>query len=224
MDIEGLGKSIIDQFVDLKYLNSYADIYDLHTSKEELTKLDGFGELSISNLLDSIEKSKNRPFDKVLFALGIRFVGSGAAQKLARYFGSIDKLMSAAPEEIENVHEIGPSISNSVNKFFLTSENISIINRLKVAGLQFEIEKKATSSNKLKDLSFVLTGSLEKFTRDEAKEMIVENGGKVIGSVSKKTSYLVVGENAGSKLEKAEKLGVKILTEDEFLLLIESEK
>lgn len=224
MDIEGLGKAIIDQFVEFNFLKSYADIYDLHKNKNELIALERFGELSINNLISAIEESKNRPFEKVLFALGIRFVGAGAAQKLARHFNNIDNLMKASEEEIENIHEIGPSISVSIKKFFATSDNLEIVNRLRKAGLKFAVESTSETSEALKDFTFVLTGTLEKFTRDEAKEMIQKKGGKVTGSVSKNTSYLVVGENAGSKLEKAEKLGIKILTEDEFLSFIESAK
>jgi len=224
MDIEGLGKAIIDQFVEYDFLKSYADIYDLHKHKNELIALEGFGELSINNLISAIEESKNRPFEKVLFALGIRFVGAGAAQKLARHFKNIDNLLKASEDDIENIHEIGPSISVSIKKFFATSDNLEIVNRLRKAGLKFAVESTGETSEALKDLTFVLTGTLEKFTRDEAKEMIQQKGGKVTGSVSKNTSYLVVGENAGSKLEKAEKLGIKILTEDEFLSFIESAK
>ncbi len=224
MDIEGLGKAIIDQFVEFNFLKSYADIYDLHKHKNELIALERFGELSINNLISAIEESKNRPFEKVLFALGIRFVGAGAAQKLARHFKNIDNLLKASEEDIENIHEIGPSISVSIKKFFATSDNLEIVNRLRKAGLKFAVESTGETSEALKDLTFVLTGTLEKFTRDEAKEMIQQKGGKVTGSVSKNTSYLVVGENAGSKLEKAEKLGIKILTEDEFLSFIESAK
>lgn len=224
MDIEGLGKAIIDQFVDLNYLKSYADIYDLHKHKDELVQLEGFGELSINNLLTAIEASKKRPFEKVLYALGIRFVGAGAAQKLAHHFKNIDNLLKASEDEIEDIHEIGPSISFSVKKFFATSDNLDVVNRLRNTGLNFEIKDTGETSDTLKNLTFVLTGTLEKFTRDEAKQMIQQKGGKVTGSVSKNTSYLVVGENAGSKLDKAEKFGVKILTEDEFLSLIESSK
>jgi len=224
MDIEGLGKSIVDKFVDLGFLKSYADIYDLQNHKDELMRLEGFGELSINNLLTGIEESKKRPFEKVLFALGIRFVGAGAAQKLARHFKNIDKLIGASAGDIEEVHEIGPSISTSVKKFFSTSENLKIVKRLKKAGVQFEVEDSSENSVALKGITFVLTGSLEKFTRDEAKEMILKQGGKATGSVSKNTSYLVVGENPGSKLDKAQKLGVKVLSEDEFLSLIESGK
>lgn len=224
MDIEGLGKAIIDQFVDLNYLKSYADIYDLHKHKDELVQLEGFGELSINNLLAAIEASKKRPFEKVLYALGIRFVGVGAAQKLAHHFKNIDNLLKASEDEIEDIHEIGPSISFSVKKFFATSDNLDVVNRLRNTGLNFEIKDTGETSEALKNLTFVLTGTLEKFTRDEAKQMIQQKGGKVTGSVSKNTSYLVVGENAGSKLDKAEKFGVKILTEDDFLSLIKSSK
>lgn len=224
MDIEGLGKAIIDQFVDLNLLESYADIYDLHKHHDELIELEGFGKQSINNLLESIEESKNRPFPKVLFALGIRFVGSGAAQKLASHFRSIDNLRKASQEEIEEVYEIGPSIAQSVTKFFATDANIEAIARLENAGLTFILESSEEISDKLKDVTFVLTGSLEKFTRDEAKEKIITLGGKVTGTVSKNTNYLVVGENPGSKLDKAEKFGVDILSEDDFLKFIEDAK
>lgn len=221
MDIEGLGKSIIDKFVDLEYLHSYADIYDLAEHENELTELEGFGKQSIKNLFDSIEASKEKPFEKVLFAIGIRFVGAGAAQKLARHFKSLEKLSKATEEEIEDVHEIGPSIAKSVCKFFSTADNIDVVERLKKAGLQMAIAETADSSNTLEGLTFVLTGSLQQFTRDEAKDKILTRGGKVTGSVSKKTDYVVVGENPGSKYEKADKLGIKILSEDEFLNFIE---
>lgn len=223
MDIEGLGKAIIDQFVERKYLRSYADIYDLHKHKSELFELEGFGELSINNLMNSIEESKNRPFEKVLFALGIRYVGAGAAQKLARHFQSLDNLIDASEADIEDVYEIGPSIAKSVKKFFSTSDNIDVVERLMESGLNTKIEKTNESSDKLKGFTFVLTGTMEKYTRDEAKEKIQMMGGKITGSVSKKTDYLVAGENPGSKLDKAEKLGVKILSEEDFLKLIEDE-
>lgn len=223
MDIEGLGKAIIDQFVERKYLRSYADIYDLHKHKSELFELEGFGELSINNLMNSIEESKNRPFEKVLFALGIRYVGAGAAQKLARHFQSLDNLIDASEADIEDVYEIGPSIAKSVKKFFSTSDNIDVVERLMESGLNTKIEKTTESSDKLKGFTFVLTGTMEKYTRDEAKEKIQMMGGKITGSVSKKTDYLVAGENPGSKLDKAEKLGVKILSEEDFLKLIEDE-
>lgn len=224
MDIEGLGTSLIDLFVDKGFLKSYADIYKLKEHKEELIGLERFGEKSVSNLLKAIEKSKNKPFEKVLFAIGIRYVGAGAAQKLARHFGSLDNLAKASEEEIEQVKDIGPSISESVKKFFNTKENIEIIDRLKKAGLKFESEAKHTGSAKFSDKTFVLTGSLQNMTRDEAKDKIIMLGGKVTGSVSGKTDYVVVGENAGSKLDKAKQLNIKTISEDEFLDMIKDGK
>ncbi len=220
MDIEGLGEAIIDQFVDLGYLNSYADIYSLFEYEFELKSLEGFGEKSIEKLLASIENSKAQPFYRVLFALGIRFVGSGVARKLANGFGSIDELINATAEELEELDEIGPRISNSVIRFLHDTVNLELINRLKKAGLKFKTDKTPQFEQKLSGNTFVLTGTLEKMTRKEAEERIISLGGKPTSSVSKKTSYLIVGENPGSKLEKAKKLGVKILTEDEFIKLI----
>ena len=220
MDIEGLGEAIIDQFVDLGYLNSYADIYTLSKFEFELKSLEGFGEKSIEKLFASIENSKTQPFHRVLFALGIRFVGSGVARKLANGFGSIDELINASAEDLEKLDEIGPRISNSVIRFLHDPVNLELISRLKEAGLRFEAEKTPQFNQKLSGNTFVLTGTLEKMTRKEAEEKIISLGGKPTSSVSKKTSYVIVGENPGSKLEKAEKLGVKILTEDEFIKLI----
>ena len=220
MDIEGLGKSIVDLFVDKGFLKSYADIYELHKIKDELINLERFGEKSVTNLLNAIEESKNKPFEKVLYAIGIRYVGAGAAQKLARHFKSLDKLSSASREEIEAVRDIGPSVSDSIEEFFNTDENIEIIRRLKEAGVKFESDAVQQESDEFKDKTFVLTGSLQKLTREEAKDKIIALGGKVTGSVSNKTDFVVVGESAGSKLEKANKLNIKTLSEDEFLEML----
>lgn len=220
MDIVGLGDSLINLFVEMKYLSNYADIYELKNRKNELISIDRLGEKSVNNLLESIEESKKRPFDKVLFALGIRYVGVGAAKKLAEHFNSIDELANASTEEIEEVSEIGPSISNSIKRFFSDRQNIIIIDRLKKAGLSFEQSKKLKKSDKLNNISFVLTGTLNSMSREEAKEKIILNGGNVVSSVSKKTDYVVVGVNPGSKLDKALKLGVKIISEEEFLEMI----
>lgn len=220
MDIVGLGDSLINLFVDMNYLHSYADIYELKNKMDELINIDRLGEKSINNLIKSIEESKKRPFDKVLFALGIRYVGAGAAKKLADHFQTIDDLANASIEEIEEVSEIGPSISNSIKRFFSDKQNKIIIDRLKKAGLSFEQEKRTKVSDKLIDKSFVLTGTLSSMSREEAKEKIIANGGNVVSAVSKKTDYVVVGENPGSKLDKAQKLGLKIISEEEFLELI----
>ncbi len=216
MDIEGLGEAIINLFVDKGYLKSFVDIYNLPKIADELKSLEGFGQKSIDNLFASIEKSKIQPFHKVLFALGIRYVGAGVARKLTNAFKTIQNLKNKSTEELEQVDEIGPSISGSLIQYFSNSENISIIDLLIEKGLNFETEISELANQKLNGLSFVVTGSLSSFTRDEAKEKIISAGGKFVTSVSKKTDYLVAGENAGSKLEKAKELGVKILSEEEF--------
>lgn len=216
MDIEGLGEAIIDLFVDQGYLTTFPDIYNLVNYEEELKSLDRFGEKSIDNLFASIEKSKEQPFHKVLFALGIRYVGAGVARKLTIAFKTIEKLKTATVENLEEVDEIGPSISNSLTQYFLNSMNIKIIEELINKGLNFEEEFSEQNSQNLMGLSIVVTGSLSKLTRDEAKEKIIAAGGKFVSSLSKKTNYLLAGDNAGSKLEKAKSLGVQVITEDEF--------
>ncbi|MEI7812315.1 MAG: NAD-dependent DNA ligase LigA [Ignavibacteria bacterium] len=220
MDIEGLGDALVNLFVELDYLRSYSDIYFLHEKREELIKIDRLGEKSVDNLLRSVESSKLQPFHKALFALGIRYVGSGAARKLAENFNSIDTLMGATKEEIESVNEIGPGISNSVKIFFSDSKNIEIIQRLKDAGLNFHSKKKELLVNNFSGKTFVLTGTLSNLSRDEASNKILNLGGKVVASVSRKTNYVVAGESAGSKLEKAEKLGVKVITENELMEML----
>lgn len=217
MDIEGLGDALINLFVDLGHLKDYSDIYTLKEKRDELIQIERLGEKSVDNLLNAIEKSKQKPFDKVLFALGIRYVGSGAAKKLADHFLSIDNLSNASEEEIESIHEIGSSISQSVKRFFSDPQNKKNIERLKKAGLNFSTEKKKRGSNRLEGKSFVLTGTLSTMSREEAKEKIQNQGGSVLSSVSKNTDYVVVGESAGSKLDKAVKLGITILSEEQFL-------
>jgi DNA ligase (NAD+) len=219
MDIEGLGESLIDLFVEKGLLKTYSDIYKLENFKDDLVAMERLGEKSISNLLNSIEKSKEKPFDKVLFALGIRYVGSGAAKKLAAHFKSLDSLIKATEEEIVEVYEIGESISKSVKKFFSDSHNKKIIEELKKAGLKFSFANVKTDfvgDNFFKGKTFVLTGSLSSFTREEAAEKITNFGGNVTSSVSKKTDYVLAGEKAGSKLDKAKTLGINILDEIEF--------
>ena len=219
MDIEGLGESLIDLFVNKGFLKTYGDIYKLKNRKDELISIDRLGEKSVSNLLNSIEKSKDKPFDKVLFALGIRYVGSGAAKKLATHFEALDSLMDASEEEITKVYEIGESISKSVKKFFNDSHNKKILGELKKVGLKFSfVNAKSTfvRENFFKGKNFVLTGTLSAFTRQDAEEIITGFGGNVSSSLTKKTDYVLAGEKAGSKLDKAKDLGIKILDEIEF--------
>jgi len=220
MDIEGLGKSLVDLFVDEGFLNSIIDIYHLKERKDELINIDRLGEKSIDNLLEAIEKSKQQPFEKLLFALGIRFVGAGAAKKIVREFKNIDKMISASQEDIESIPEIGHSIATSLINYFSVEENIFMINNLKKEDLSFEVEESKNTNNTLAEKIFILTGTLRKYSREEAKIEIEKRGGRVTTSVSKKTSYVLVGGNPGSKLQKAEKLGIQIIDENEFEKLL----
>jgi DNA ligase (NAD+) len=177
------------------------------------------GEKSVTNLLSSIEKSKERPFDKVLFALGIRYVGSGAAKKLAAHFKNLDALMDASDEEITEVYEIGESISKSVKRFFRDSHNKKIIKELKNVGLKFsftDVNDSFVRDNFFKDKIFVLTGTLHAFKREEAEEIIISLGGKVTSSISKNTNFVLAGDKAGSKLDKAKSLDIIIINESDF--------
>lgn len=221
MDIEGLGEQLINLFVENGFLKTYADIYMLKDRRDELIQIERLGEKSIDNLINAIEKSKEREFDKVLFALGIRYVGAGAAKKIANHFKSIDNLINASKEDIENIHEIGESISSSIKRFFSNKHNLEVIEKLKIAGLKLSFdEKKKITEDKLAGKTFVLTGTLSTLTREEAQEKIEQLGGVVTSSVSKNTSFVVVGEKPGSKLEKAQKLGIQILDEEKFLEMI----
>lgn len=221
MDIEGLGDALIDLFVDKGFITHFSDIYKLKDRRDELTKIERLGEKSIDNLLKSIEKSKSQPFSKVLFALGIRYVGAGAAQKITDHFNSIDDIIASSEEEISAIYEIGPSISKSIKQFFSDKNNLKLIEELRKSGLTFTSEKKVIVQSALTGKTFVLTGTLSAFSRDEAGARIIALGGKVTSSVSKNTDFVVAGEKAGSKLTKAESLGVKVLDESTFLKMLE---
>ncbi len=221
MDVEGLGEALINLFVDLGYLKTYDQIYDLKDKRDELIRIERLGEKSIDNLLYAIEESKKQPFAKVLYAMGIRYVGSGAAKKLADHFSSIDDMIKASEEEISSIYEIGPSISSSVKNFFGDKHNLKIIQRLKEHNLNFKSDKKVAAKTSFSGKTFVLTGTLSKFSREEAEEKISNFGGKCTASVSKKTDYVLAGESAGSKLTKAQALGIKIINENEFLKMLE---
>ena len=222
MDIEGLGEALVDLFVEKNFLKNVADVYDLKFHREELVQIERLGEKSIDNLLSSIEKSKKQPFAKALFALGIRYVGAGVAKKLSDHFLSLENLQKANKEDLLNVFEIGESIAESILKFFTDEKSLLIIERLKQHELNFTTEKTLVAENVFTNKSFVLTGALEKFSREEAGEKIINLGGKVVSSVSKKTDFVLAGSAAGSKLEKAKSLGIKILSEKDFLEMLES--
>jgi DNA ligase (NAD+) len=220
MDIEGLGEALIDIFVEKEFLISYADIYQLYKIREKLIAIERLGEKSIDNLLRAIEESKKKPFDKVLFAIGIRYVGAGVARKLAYNLKSIDKLINTPEEKLVEIEDIGESIARSIKQFFSNRLNLEIIERLKTAGLKFKLKEEKTwqiKENFFSGKTFVLTGKLNKYTREEAGEYIEQLGGKLTSSVSKNTNYLIAGEKAGSKLNKAKDLGIDVLSENDML-------
>ena len=219
MDIEGLGEAVVEQLVGLGWVKNCADLYSLHKHRKEMIELDRWGEKSTQNLLDAIEESKKRPFPRVLFALGIRHVGQGVAQLLTENFLSIDKLQAANEEDLQTTNGIGPQIAESVVRFFKEKHNRDLIKRLQDAGLTLT----ATTSKKkgkLSGLTFVLTGTLPTYSREEAKQLIEKNGGKVASSVSNNVQYVLVGDDAGSKLDKAKKLGIVTISENELKMMI----
>lgn len=221
MDINGLGESLVEQLVDSGLVKNPAELYALR--KVEVLGLERMGEKSADNLIKGIEESKKRPFERVLLGLGIRHIGKGAAIILAKEFRNIDALMAADTAQLESIRDIGPIVAKSVVEYFRSPDTRAIIGQLREAGVNCRQEEKAGSSE-LDGLTFVLTGSMESMTREEAGEKIRARGGKVSSSVSKNTSYLVAGESAGSKLEKAEELGVTILSEEQLLALLGSDE
>lgn len=217
MDINSLGERTIAQLYELGLVKSPADLFYLN--KEDLQKMEGFKDLSIKNLLGGIEESKKTPFESVLFAIGIRYVGKTVAEKLAKHFRSIDVIAKSTYEELLNAPEVGEKIAQSVVAFFQEASNKTEIERLKSAGLQFEVSGKEPEkvSDVLSGKTFVVSGVFKNYERDEITETILAHGGKVLSGVSGKLNFLVAGENMGpSKREKAEKLGVKIISEEEF--------
>ena len=218
MDIEGLGESVVDQLVSEGLINTYADLYDLE--EDQIIPLDRMGEKSARNLIEAIEKSKDQPFDRVLYALGIRFVGKTVARDLVDAFGDIDSLAGASEEDLTAIDSIGPRIAESVAAFFAKEKNKSIIETLKERGLTFEADEDRQESSVLEGKKFVLTGSLPHLTRKEATELIRKHGGDTASSVSGNTDYVLAGENPGSKYDKAEKIGVPIINEQEFLDMV----
>ena len=221
MDIGGLGESLVEQLVDSGLVKNPAELYSLQ--KVEVLGLERMGEKSAENLIKGIEASKQRAFGRVLFGLGIRHVGKGAANLLAAEFKTIENLMAADVARLESIRDIGPIVAQSVVDYFSAPETLAIVEQLQAVGVNFRQEETG-GTNEFEGLVFVLTGSLESMTRDEGGEKVRARGGKVSSSVSKKTSYLVAGASAGSKLAKAEALGVTILNEEQFLALLGSDE
>ncbi|WP_138430466.1 NAD-dependent DNA ligase LigA [Fodinibius saliphilus] len=222
LDIEGLGEAVVDQLVSEGLISTYADLYELE--KEELLPLERMAEKSAQNLLDAIESSKEQPLDRVIYALGIRFVGKTVARDLANGFQTMDALMDADEETLGEIDSIGPKIAESVVTFFEQEHNRQMVKTLREHGLTFRMEEQKQSSQKLKGKKLVLTGSLPSFTRKEATELIEKHGGKRTSSVSGNTDYLLKGDSPGSKYDKARELGIEIIEEDDFLKLIDKKQ
>ena len=217
MNIEGMGDALVNQLTDRGLVKSVADIYKL--SKADLLQLERMGDKSAQNVLDEIDASRKLPLERVIYALGIRFVGERTAEFLAEHFGSLDALMQASLNQLQEVNEVGPRVAQSLFDFFQEPKNRELIERLRKAGLTFTGKKKQRGT-KLAGKTFVLTGTLANYSRDEAKKLIEDAGGKVSGTVSKKTDYVVAGTDAGSKLDKARQLKVNVIGEKEMLELI----
>ena len=219
MNIDGLGERIIEDFYNMGFIKSISDIYLLSNHKEDLIELEGFGEKSVNNLLESIENSKNNSLEKVLFALGIRHVGKKTAKILAKRYKNIDNIINANIDELTNVNDIGEIIAKSVRTYFDDPLNLKLIEDLKKLGLNFEY-KNDSSDDTLSGMTFVLTGTLEKYKREELTKILEDKGAKVTSSVTKKTTGVIVGDKPGSKYDKALKLGVKIYKEEDALNII----
>lgn len=220
LDIGGLGTEIVNQLVDEKLIRNYADLYDLTFDK--VVELERFAELSAKNLIEGIEASKEIPFPRVLFGLGIRHVGETVAKKLAKHYGSIHELMAATEEELVSISDIGGRIARSIIEFFEDQEHQLWVKRLQQAGLMLELTEKTITTDQLNGKSFVISGVFEEYGRDELKAIVERMGGEIKSSVSSKTTYLLAGDSAGpSKIQKAEKLGVTVLRERDFINMID---
>jgi len=221
MDIDGLGDKYIDQLLRLGLVHDVADLYRLTVA--DLMRFERMGDKLAENLLNAIEGSKSRELATFIFALGIRHVGEHTARLLAGAFGSLQNLMSATEVELQAVREVGPQVAQSITAFFAGQENRRVIEQLLAAGVSPSVAEKRVGG-RFTGKTFVFTGSLERFGRSDAQKMVEAEGGHAAGSVSKKTDYVVAGAEAGSKLEKARNLGVKILSEEEFLTLLTGEQ
>jgi DNA ligase (NAD+) len=217
MNVEGMGDALVNQLTDRGFVKNVADIYKL--TKDDLLKLERMGDKSAENVLREIEASKKLSLERVIYGLGIRFVGERTAEFLAEHFASVDSLMKASEEELQEVNEVGPRIAKSIVEFFQEPRNRELVEQLRKAGLTFAGQKKERGT-KLAGKTFVLTGTLSRYSREEAKKMIEDAGGRVSGSVSKKTDYVVAGTDAGSKLDKAKELGVAVIGEKEMESLL----
>ena len=217
MNVDGLGDRIMEDFYNFGFIKNIVDIYNLKDHKQDLIRLEGFGDKSVNNLLDAIENSKQNSLEKLIFALGIPHVGAKTGKILAQNFNTLDNLINASEEELTNIPDIGGIIAKSIREYFDNTDNLEIINKLKELNVNMNyLGKKIEKNDNFFGKTFVLTGSLELFTRDEAKDIIESLGGKTVDSVSKKTSVVIVGSNPGSKYTKAKELNIPIWSEEEF--------
>ncbi|MDD5087387.1 MAG: helix-hairpin-helix domain-containing protein, partial [bacterium] len=221
LDIEGLGFETVELLVDAALIKDAGDLYSLRI--ESLLTLDRFAEKSARNLLEGLEKSKRQPLERLIYALGIRFVGEGTARTLAMRLGSLSALSGASPDELQQIPEIGPRVAEAIRDYFASPRTQRLLRKLTSAGFRFEERSRQPRSDRLSGKTLVITGSLSSMSREQAEHKIIRHGGRATQSVSKKTSYVIVGENPGSKYEKAVKLGIPILGEDEFLRLIKDD-
>lgn len=223
MNIEGLGERIIEDFYNMKFITSIIDIYNIKDRKEELIELEGFGDKSVNKLLDNIEKSKQNSLEKLLFAIGISGIGEKNAKILAKKFMNIDNLMNASLEDLTNISDVGPILANSIYNFFRNEDNIKLINDLKNIGMNMNyLGAQIKENEELLNKRIVVTGTLKKYTRDEIQNLIELNGGLWSTSVTKKTYAVIVGDNPGSKYDKAKELNIPIWTEEDFDKVINS--
>jgi DNA ligase (NAD+) len=218
LDIDGLGEKLVDQLVERGLVRDVADLF--HLGEEELAALERMGEKSASNLLEAIERSKNIPLSRFIHALGIRHVGEHLADVLAQRYANIEELMEAEEEEVQEISEIGPEVASEIVEFFSEEGNRETIRRLLEAGVTPVSERVERAKLPLEGKRFVFTGALREFIRGEAEQLVKKLGGTATSTVSRRTDYLVVGENPGSKLARAQELGVKIISEEEFKELI----
>jgi DNA ligase (NAD+) len=218
MGIEGVGHKYLEQMVDKGIIKDQADLYLL--TKRDLMSMERMGDKLAENMLQAIDESKHPVLSRLIYALGIRNVGSHLAEVLAKNFGSIESIANQSREDLIQVHEIGPIVAQSIENFFHNPKNLKVLEKLKEGGVNFPVEKSEIGEKPLAGKSFVLTGSLDAFTRDEAGRIVKDMGGRVTTSVSKKTDYLILGKEPGSKRDKAERLGIKILTETDFKKMV----
>jgi DNA ligase (NAD+) len=219
MDIEGLGKRHIAQLIEAELVRDGADFYTL--TKEQMLPLERMGDKLATKILDNIEASKTRPLQRVIFALGIRHIGERASEVLAGHFGSLERLCAASVAELAQVHERGQTTAETIAAYCAEPRNRELLDKLAAVGVKPQEDERAPKSDEFAGKTFVFTGTLTQLTREEAEAMVKQRGGRASGSVSKQTSYVVAGEKAGSKLDKAQELGVPVLSEDDFLALIE---